>query len=112
MKGKSLVAISTLLLASAPAFAKDQNIAAVQVRPQAHALEMSCASPVASAVDVERVLAIRDRSTTAALRDELATAVGEACSAGVHAIAVQRSAAGHSVTWAPAREGYASIALN
>ena len=112
MKGKSLVALSVLLLASAPAFAKDQNIAAVQVRPQTHALEMSCASPVASAVDVERVLAIRDRSTTPTLRDELAGAVGEACNAGVTSIAVQRSATGHSVTWAPAREGYASIALN
>ena len=112
MKGKSLVALSVLLLASAPAFAKDQNIAAVQVRPQTHALEMSCASPTASAVDVERVLAIRDRSTTATLRDELAGAVGEACNAGVTSIAVQRSATGHSVTWAPAREGYASIALN
>jgi hypothetical protein len=112
MKGKSLVALSVLLLASAPAFAKDQNIAAVQVRPQPHALEMSCASPVASAVDVERVLAIRDRSTTATLRDELAGAVGEACNAGVTSIAVQRSATGHSVTWTPAREGYASIALN
>jgi hypothetical protein len=112
MKGKSLVAISVLLLASAPVFAKDQNIASVQVRPQAQALEMSCAFPTASAVDVERLLAVRDRSQTAALRDGLSVAVGDACNAGVHSIAVQRSATGRSVTWTAAPEGYASIALN
>ena len=112
MKGKSLEAIATLLLASAPAFANDQNIASVQVRPQSQVLAMSCASPTASAVEVERVLAIHDRSQTPALRGELAIAVGEACDAGVDNITVQRSATGRSVTWAPAREGYASIALN
>jgi hypothetical protein len=111
MKGKSLVA-ATLLLACAPAFAKEQNIASVQVRPQTGALEMSCASPSASPADVERVLSIRDHSQTAALGDSLARAVGEACAAGYDNIAVARGAAGRSVTWAPAREGYASIALN
>ena len=111
MKGKSLVAV-TLLLACAPAFAKDQNIASVQVRPQARALEMSCASPAATPADVERVLAIRDHSQTNALSKQLGRAVGEACAAGYANISVERSAAGRSVTWAPAREGYASIALN
>ena len=112
MKGKSLVAVTLLLAAAAPAFAKDQNIASVEVRPQARALEMSCASPAATPADVERVLAIRDHSQTNALGQQLNRAVGEACAAGYANINVSRGANGRSVTWAPARDGYASIALN
>ena len=112
MKGKLVAAATLLLAAAAPAFAKDQNIASVQVRPQATALEMSCAAPSATPADVERGLDIRDHSQTAALGDQLANAVTEACAAGYDDIAVQRGASGRSVTWAPARDGYANVALN
>jgi hypothetical protein len=38
-------------------------------------------------------------------------AVSEACSAGVAEILVQRAASGHSLTWRPAREFEANVAL-
>lgn len=112
MKSKSLVALTVLLL-SGTAFAKPQEIAAVQVRPQAHqALDFDCASSARpSAADVERLLSINDRSQTAGLRTQLMGAVGEACVAGVANIVVQRAASGESVTWRPARGEDASIAL-
>ena len=112
MKSKSLVAL-TLLLLSGTAFASPQEIAPVQVRPQAqHALDFDCASAARPApADVERLLGINDRSQTAGLRTQLMGAVGEACVAGVANIVVQRAASGESVTWRPARGEAASIAL-
>ncbi len=111
MKSKSLVAL-TLLLLSAPALAQ-QDISSVEVRPQSQAtLDFACASSAKpSAVDVERILHVNDRSQTAGLRTQLMGAIGEACNAGVPTIVVQRAASGQSVTWRPAREGFASIAL-
>lgn len=113
MKSKSLVAL-TLLLLSGTAFADPQKFDAVQVRPQARqAMDFACASSAKpSAAAVERLLDVNDRAQTAGLRTQLAGAIGEACSAGVPAIVVQRAASGQSVSWRPARADFASIALN
>jgi hypothetical protein len=112
MKSRTLVAV-VLLLAAAPALAQ-QEISPVQVRPDAeYALEFACAAPTrANPADVERILAINDRTQTHELSHKLLGAVVEACSQGVSDIVVSRAASGRSVTWAPAARGAMnSIAL-
>lgn len=65
MNIKSL-ALVTLLLSSASAFAGEQKFATVEVRPESRlALTFDCASPAsARPMDVERVLHINDRTQT------------------------------------------------
>lgn len=112
MNRKSLVFV-TLLLSCGAAMAKDQNIAKVQVRPETQpSMEFACASPARpAAADVERLFAVNDRTQTDELSHRLMGAVSEACNAGVPTIAVSRGAAGHSVTWRPARGYDANVAL-
>jgi hypothetical protein len=112
MNRKSLVFV-TLLLSCGAAMAKDQNIASVEVRPSAQArTEIACAAASKPApAEVERLLSITDRTQTNELGNRLMGAVSEACSAGVAEILVQRAASGHSLTWRPAREFEANVAL-
>lgn len=113
MNIKSL-ALVTLLLSSASAFAGEQKLATVEVRPESRlVLTFDCASPAAARpLDVERVLKINDRTQTNGLSHKLKSAVIEACSAGADSIVVQRAASGRSLTWAPAREIAQSVASN
>jgi hypothetical protein len=113
MNRKSVVLV-ILLLSSGAAFAKDQNISSVQVRPsQQESLEMACAGQAKPApAQVERLLNITDRTQTNELGNRLMGAVGEACRAGVSDIVVARAASGHSLTWRAARGAYeANVAL-
>jgi len=112
MKSKSLVTV-ILLLSSGAALA-DQQIATVQVRPGAqYALQISCSNPEApSALEVERMLKINDRSQTQALGNKLKDAAAEACRAGVSTIAVSRGAAGRSLSWTATHDVSASVASN
>ena len=112
MNRKSLVFV-TLLLSCGAAMAKDQNIASVEVRPASQArTDIACNGAAKPApAEVERLLDITDRAQTTELGNRLMGAVAEACSAGVPNILVQRAASGHSLTWRPAREFDANIAL-
>ena len=111
MNRKSLVFV-TLLLSCGAAAAKDQNIASVEVRPSSHRTEIACAGASKPApAEVERILNITDRTQTNELGNRLMGAVAEACNAGVANILVQRAASGHSLTWRPAREFEANVAL-
>ena len=112
MNRKSLVFV-TLLLCSGAAMANDQNIASVQVRPESHpSMEFACASQARPArAEVERLLAINDRTQTDELSHRLMGAVTEACNAGEARIAVSRGANGRSLTWRPARAFEANVAL-
>ena len=112
MNRQSLVFV-TLLLSCGAAAANDQNIASVQVRPADQPrMELACADQARpAAADVERLLNINDRTQTDELTHRLMGAVEEACRAGVPAIAVQRAATGHSVTWRAARSYDANVAL-
>jgi hypothetical protein len=112
MNRKSLVFV-TLLLSCGAAMAKDQNIASVEVRPATQArAEIACAGATKPApAQVERLLNITDRAQTNELGNRLMGAVAEACNAGVADILVQRAASGHSLTWRPAREYEANVAL-
>jgi hypothetical protein len=114
MNRKSLVFVTLLLsCGAAAAMAKDQNIAKVQVRPESQpSIEFACASPARpAAADVERLRAVNDRAQTSELTHALMGAVSEACNQGVPSIAVSRGAAGRSVTWRPARDYDANVAL-
>jgi hypothetical protein len=113
MNRKSVVLV-ILLLSSGAAFAKDQNISSVQVRPfERDRLEMACAGQAKPApARVERLLSITDRTQTNELGNRLMGAVSEACNAGVSNIVVARAASGHSLTWRAARGNYeANVAL-
>jgi hypothetical protein len=112
MNPKSLVFV-TLLLSCGAATAKEQNIASVEVRPASQArAEIACAGAAKpAAAEVERLLNITDRAQTTELGNRLMGAVSEACNAGVADILVQRAASGHSLTWRPARQYEANVAL-
>jgi hypothetical protein len=114
MNRKSLVFVTLLLsLSCGAAMAKDQSISKVQVRPETQpSMEFACANPARpAAADVERLFSVNDRTQTDELSHRLMGAVSEACQAGVPTIAVSRGAAGHSVSWRPARGYDANVAL-
>jgi hypothetical protein len=112
MKCKSLVALSVLLLVAGPALA-DQKIGSVQVRPETTPrLAFECARPqAATPADVEKLLDISDHSQTHQLSERLMGVVESACRAGADNIVVQRGSNYGSLTWRPAREFEASVAL-
>jgi hypothetical protein len=112
MKWKSLVAM-TFLAACAPAMAS-QQIAPVQVTASPEfQLVFDCDNPARpSRADVVRLFEVHDTSNTHRLGTQLLGAVGEACVAGVPAIAVTRTLSGERVVWAPLQEPATSVASN
>jgi hypothetical protein len=112
MKCKFLVAMF-FVAGCAPALAA-QQIAPVQVMGSPDfALSFDCAHPARpSRADVVKILDVRDTSNTHRLGTGILGAVGEACVAGVPAIAVHRTRAGERVVWEPLQEQVTSVAAN
>jgi hypothetical protein len=103
MKRKSPILVA-LLLASGPALAQYQ-LDTITVRPAADSYEgvmtFNCNDlRKPSPSDVGSLLKVSDKSLTPRLSQELLSAVGEACSAGIPSIVVQRASASSSkLSW-------------
>jgi hypothetical protein len=112
MKCKVLDVLA-VLAGCGPALAA-QQIAPVQVTGSPEfQLVFDCANPARpSRADVVRLFEVNDTSNTHHLRTQLLIAVGEACVAGIPAIAVTRTVSGERVAWAPLQEPATSVAAN